>query len=578
MRIVKNLNVKVKGLASVAILAVLIFVSGFASKSNISDVMDASREISDNYAEGIELLGNISTNFATLNQVVYAHVLADDKTTMDKYIQKSEKLLTAIDKYCTEFEASLDEGAEADNYNEFKKLYSTYETYYNRALDYSNSNEDELAVAVINSSLTETYEEVEASLEAMRVANETAMDTAQEYQESVYESANVQISVIIIIAVIAIIIAVMVVLFEIVKPIERMLKELNEIVESIQNNNGDLTKRVSVKGNDEIAKLGIGVNLFVDTLQEVMKSIKASTVSLNDIVGTVVDKVGQANDVSGEISAVMEELSAAMEEVSSTAANIEENANVADSNVSDLAAASESLLGYTNQMQNRAEELENTAVENKQHTSEVINGIIGKLQRAIEESKSIDRVNDLTQEILNISSQTNLLALNASIEAARAGDVGKGFAVVADEIGKLADSSKETANNIQTINNMVLEAVKELVESSNAIVTYVNESVLPDYEGFVTSGKQYSDDAIHINETVSAFNDMTINIRELMGSIADSIKGITSAVDESANGISSAALNTNDMSKDISIIAQEMEGNEKIAGDLDAQAKRFTNL
>lgn len=118
----------------------------------------------------------------------------------------------------------------------------------------------------------------------------------------------------------------------------------------------------------------------------------------------------------------------------------------------------------------------------------------------MEDSKSVEQVNGLTNEILNISSQTNLLALNASIEAARAGEAGKGFAVVADEIRQLADSSRETASNIQNINNMVTAAVKELIQNSDAMVSYINDNILPDYDGFVSSGKRYRDDASHVDE------------------------------------------------------------------------------
>ncbi len=578
MRALKNLSVKVKSMFSVVILAVLLVVLGLVSLNNLDSVMDASVEISSNYAESISLLGKVSTDFESLNQVIYAHCVAEDKATMDSLTKKSQVLMDEIEGYCVEFEKSLDEGQETDNYNKFKTLYDDYLTYFSKALDYSNSNQDDKTVALINGEITSISDQIDSAIKLMRDANEDGMAEAEDYQDSVYAASRAATITILTIAVIVVIIAVLVSWMEIAKPLDNMLKELNTVVKSIEANDGDLTIRVAADGNDEIAHLGAGINVFIDTLQTIMKQIKDSTESLNNIVGNVITKVNTANDDSNNISSVMEELSATMEEISSTVANIESDTTNVDNNVVELSDASVSLLDYTVNMQKRASELENTAVENKKNTSAIVGDIINKLQSAIEDSKSVDRVNELTEEILSISGQTNLLALNASIEAARAGDAGKGFAVVADEISKLATSSREAANNIQSINNMVVVAVKELIDSSNQIVNYVNDNILPDYEGFVSSGKQYNDDAVHINETVSSFNNMAAEIKQLMANIADAMTGISTAIDESANGVSAAAINTNDMVKDIAEIAAEMDSNEKIAEELNVQAERFTNV
>lgn len=578
MRVLKNLSVKWKSMLSVIVLAVLLAVLGIVSLNNIDNVMDASVEISDNYAESISLLGKVSTDFESLNQVIYAHCIAEDKTTMDSLTQKAQTLMKSIEGYCAEFEESLDEGQETDNYNNFNTLYNEYLTYFNQAIDYSNANEDDKTIGLVNGKITSLSNQIDSAINLMREANEDGMAQAKDSQEALYSSSRALTITILTIAVIVVVLAILVSWMEIARPLDKMLKELNTVVKSIEADDGDLTIRVAADGKDEIAHLGAGINVFIDTLQTIMKQIKESTESLNNIVGNVVTKVNTANDDSNNISSVMEELSATMEEISSTVANIESDTTNVDSNVVELSDASVSLLDYTVNMQKRASELENTAVENKKNTSAIVGDIINKLQSAIEDSKSVDRVNELTEEILSISGQTNLLALNASIEAARAGDAGKGFAVVADEISKLATSSREAANNIQSINNMVVVAVKELIDSSNQIVNYVNDNILPDYEGFVSSGKQYNDDAVHINETVSSFNNMASEIKQLMANIADAMTGISTAIDESANGVSAAAINTNDMVKDIAEIAAEMDSNQKIAEDLNEQADRFTNV
>ncbi len=578
MRIFKNISVKWKGLFSVVLLAALLVILGFSGMNNLDRINAASVEISDNYAQSIALLGSISADFESLNQVIYAYALSEDSSKMNSLTSKAESLMERIADTCMQFEQNLDEGEETKSYNNFMSLYNQYITYFNQVLEHSNSNNDDQATAMVNREITNISSQLEVSIAHMTQANNSGMEQAKEEQARIYNASKSTTIAIMIVAVIGVVLAIIVTTAEIAKPLERMKNELNEIVDGIKNNAGDLTKRVTTVGRDEIGQLGRGVNVFIDTLQEIMKQIKDSTDSLNNIVANVISKVGTANDDSNNISAVMEELSASMEEVASTITNIETNTTDADSDIVELASSSQELLDYAVDMHKRAEELEHKAVANKQSTSDVVNEIIGKLQSAIEGSRSVERVNELTDEILNISSQTNLLALNASIEAARAGDAGRGFAVVASEISKLAESSRTTANNIQTINNMVVEAVKELTRSADQIVSYINDNILPDYDGFVNSGKQYNEDAVHVNVTVNSFNEMSSKIRKLMTEITDSIRGISTAIDESANGVSSAALNTGDVVKDIVAIASEMDNNKDIADMLGTQARRFTNL
>lgn len=578
MRIFKNISVKWKGLFSVVLLAALLVILGFSGMNNLDRINAASVEISDNYAQSIALLGSISADFESLNQVIYAYALSEDSSKMNSLTSKAESLMERIADTCMQFEQNLDEGEETKSYNNFMSLYNQYITYFNQVLEHSNSNNDDQATAMVNREITNISSQLEVSIAHMTQANKSGMEQAKEEQARIYNASKSTTIAIMIVAVIGVVLAIIVTTAEIAKPLERMKNELNEIVDGIKNNAGDLTKRVTTVGRDEIGQLGRGVNVFIDTLQDTMKQIKDSTDSLNNIVANVISKVGTANDDSNNISAVMEELSASMEEVASTITNIETNTTDADSDIVELASSSQELLDYAVDMHKRAEELEHKAVANKQSTSDVVNEIIGKLQSAIEGSRSVERVNELTDEILNISSQTNLLALNASIEAARAGDAGRGFAVVASEISKLAESSRTTANNIQTINNMVVEAVKELTGSADQIVSYINDNILPDYDGFVNSGKQYNNDAVHVNVTVNSFNEMTSKIRKLMTEITDSIRGISTAIDESANGVSSAALNTGDVVKDIVAIASEMDNNKDIADMLGTQARQFTNL
>ena len=197
------------------------------------------------------------------------------------------------------------------------------------------------------------------------------------------------------------------------------------------------------------------------------------------------------------------------------------------------------------------------------------------LHEAIEDSKSVDQVNNLTNDILNISSQTNLLALNASIEAARAGEAGRGFAVVADEIRQLADSSRQTANKIQEINSVVTNAVHNLSNNANNLVEFMKGFILPEFDNFVKSGVQYRENATYIEDVMGDFTSKTDDLRRAMDEIAASISAISEAIDEGAKGINGTAESTQVLVGDMSTISERMEENLKIAKALETGTAIF---
>lgn len=243
-----------------------------------------------------------------------------------------------------------------------------------------------------------------------------------------------------------------------------------------------------------------------------------------------------------------------------------------------ISEQSEHILTYATEMQDRATQLEDTAVSNKDTTSAMIQEILGTLQQAIENSRSVEEVNALTDEILNISSQTNLLALNASIEAARAGEAGKGFAVVADEIRVLADSSRETAGNIQQINAKVVAAVGDLAKNSENIVTYINENILKDYDGFVESGHKYRADADYINEVMTSFTESVDHLRQTMDEVVENVNDVSTAVEQGAEGVTNAAENTSQLVGEMDTIMKEIDESNNIISELSTQTNRFINV
>ena len=296
------------------------------------------------------------------------------------------------------------------------------------------------------------------------------------------------------------------------------------------------------------------------------------------VVNEVQESVKASNDSASDLSAVTEELAATMQEVGNSAGAINGNADSVRSEVDNIAEKSNSINNYSKEMKNNADQMESNARNNMKETGAKVKEILDVLNRAIEDSKSVDQVNSLTNDILSISSQTNLLALNASIEAARAGEAGKGFAVVAEEIRQLADSSRQTANRIQEINGVVTEAVHNLSGNANNLVEYLNESILPEFENFVNSGVQYRENATYIQSVMDEFTEKTDALKRATDEIANSISTITDAIEEGAKGVNGAAESTQLLVVDMEKISKRMDQNQKIAAALQKETDVFTNF
>lgn len=578
MRKINDIKIGTKVLVPMIALLIMVLMNGAGTIVNLNYVMDASTEINHVHFTNVYNFEKLNCNFERLQKLIYAHCVTTDRearleieAAIDEVYLETEELMATIS-------ANLPEGELSEMFAEFPDKYEAFATVFTEAIIASATGDKDTAVAIVNTNVTQAGSEVSAYIDSMIQACQTEMVTKVSAQRNTHSIAVTETEGVSLLAIITWVIVFVIIMKGIISPLKVATKRLHEIISDIEAGRGDLTARIPVNGKDEIGQLSDGINSFIETLQKIMASITNNSNRLDQIVGSVVASVDTANNSSVDISAVMEELSASMQEVSSTVTNINNSASEVKGEVEELATASNELVQYAIEMRTRASELESTAVQNKENTSEMIDNILTTLKRAIEDSKSVDRVNDLTGEILNISSQTNLLALNASIEAARAGEAGKGFAVVADEIRQLADSSREAANNIQTINNMVTIAVKELIKNSNELVNYINESILPDYDNFVDSGKQYNEDAAHVNEVVDRFNDMAADLNKLIQYITEAIVGISSAVEESANGVSTAAMNTGELVKEINYISNEMTSNSEVAGELKEEAAIFSSL
>ena len=268
----------------------------------------------------------------------------------------------------------------------------------------------------------------------------------------------------------------------------------------------------------------------------------------------------------------------AIQKVANNASIINRSAADIKGDVHDMAEECSVIMDYSSEMKVRANEMETMAQTNTEVIQKKAADILEVLEEAIENSKSVEQVNRLTKDIVEISSTTNLIALNASIEAMRAGEAGRGFAVIVTEIKSLANSCSETAGRIQEVNQIVTSAVHNLSKHSQDMADYLSETILTEFQEFVNSGKQYKKDANYVKEMIDAFNSRTDRLRNSMTEIADSIESITKAIDDGAIGITGVADSTKSLVKDMADITGRMDTNREIVEELKKQMKVFADF
>lgn len=541
--------------------------------NNIRTVNSNAADITDNCMMSVSDLGEIKNDIQVIHTLGLSHIIATDLNTMISVVGEINDNQEELEKKLDEYKKYV-QNDDMDTYNSLVSNYNTMKYELGNIMAYSALGKNEEAYAIANGVVSDSSTAIQKDIEVLSThANDTASE-ARERLASVYISSLVSNGIVIIISVILIIVAIYCVMKYVIKPIIATNKDIRDIIDGIDNGEGDLTKRVRVISNDEIADLGNGINLFMDKLQEILKLIIENTNYMENVVAEVDGSVVKSNDSASDLSAMTEELSATMQDVGLSVNTINDNADDILKDVEIIATKSDNINQFSKEMKANAEKIESDARYNMVQTGEKVGNILDVLNKAIEDSKSVDQVNNLTNDILNISSQTNLLALNASIEAARAGEAGKGFAVVADEIRQLADSSRETANKIQSINSVVVAAVNNLSDNANNLVSYLQQTILPEFQTFVDGGVKYKENASYIENAMDEFVEKTDVLKKNMDEIAHSINTITTVVDDGAAGVNNAAISTQDLVEDMVNISNKMIENKSIAQNL----KNSTNI
>lgn len=295
------------------------------------------------------------------------------------------------------------------------------------------------------------------------------------------------------------------------------------------------------KQKDEIGDMATKIHDMRKKLRAMMENLQQTQQVLETNTGNLNQLMKQNSAYAEDNSAATQELAAGMEETSANAAHIVENVGIMKESSDNIQKLAEDGEKNSGQIQERAGEMERISTESRHKTDQMYAVMKQKTDAAVEQAKSVQKINALTDNIKQISSQTNLLALNANIEAARAGEAGRGFAVVASEIGDLATQTLDTVSTIDEIVGEVNSSVSNMTECLTTIMEFLEQTVLGDYEHFAQVGEQYHADADTFQQIMQQTKEAVDALEQHIGEISSTVSEINSMVEQSTDGISGIA-------------------------------------
>lgn len=561
-------------MAIIALALISVISLGFLANS-MTEISQGSQDIMNNEVEKINLIHGIYEDYLDMYMNVYAHVNAKLLRTMNKraddILESRAHMWESMEAYGAKITSEETRGV----YDALESRLVSFDSYVDAIIEVSREGDKERANNLISNNLGMLNNTIGNSMNDLLEFSDTELTEGKSYLQEKVEGSYTLIVAVVAILIVTAILVLIVAHRIIVMPIQKIAQVINGMIEDIHNNRGNLTERVPVQTKDEIAMLAAGVNEFLDILQDVIGGVISCSDEINRQQLHVNEVVEVTNQNAGDTSATMEELAASMEEVSATVGYVSDNTREAEASVGDMVDQAVNGTKFAEEIRSRAEELRKLAQESRATADGMIKEFDVSLNASIEDSKQIEKIGNLTADILSIASKTNLLALNASIEAARAGEAGKGFAVVADEIRQLADNSKQTAGNIQQISAGVVAAVMTLAENAGNLVKFINERVLPDYEILERTGEQYLNDSITIDRMMGEMRDSMENIGGMMRSVAESNENITNNVRESAQGVGGVVNNTAALAENMKGIVEALNQVSDVVSHLSEQTACF---
>ena len=569
-----GIGIKIMGLllllAITAISCVGVLVWTLQSVIGMSDQI-----VSEQVAEQ-EKISTLSRQFTYINSQVLTHVMTTNSVTMDTLSEKILQDIADMEQQIEEFGALLSEGDERkEALDSASAELAKYRKTVESLLVTSAENKTQAYVSA-TSNLPMFNEHIENYMNRMLEITAQEMEQAQGQMEQ----SAARVPGIISVASIALLVVVIVIMLGlrlwVIGPVKKATKQVDELVEGIRCNKGDITKRIHVGSRDEVGRLAIAINDLVAQMQIIIRAITEGCGQMEEKQADIISNVEKVNATADHTMRNLGVMSRGMQLVTGAIEGVQQDTGVLDHTVENMLEVAQNGRNYAADIKEIASKMKVTAVESKQEATLVMKEIDTAMTESIANSRQIHKITELTEEILGIAGTTNLLALNASIEAARAGEAGRGFAVVAEEIRKLADSSRESANNIQEISNRVVESVEELSENATRLLEFMNTRVMKDYDALEDTGSNYHEAADHVDEMMNEFGQKIDELLSVLQNVNTANTQMEATVGDSTEKLSVVEKNNQGLQQEMKDISYAVEKLAASAGQLKESIRCFT--
>lgn len=557
-------------LAITAISCVGVLVWTLQSVIGMSDQI-----VSEQVAEQ-EKISTLSRQFTYINSQVLTHVMTTNSVTMDTLSEKILQDITDMEQQIEEFGYLLSEGDERkEALDSASAELAKYRKTVESLLVTSAENKTQAYVSA-TSNLPMFNEHIENYMNRMLEITAQEMEQAQGQMEQ----SAARVPGIISVASIALLVVVIVIMLGlrlwVIGPVKKATKQVDELVEGIRCDKGDITKRIHVGSRDEVGRLAIAINDLVAQMQIIIRAITEGCGQMEEKQADIISNVEKVNATADHTMRNLGVMSRGMQLVTGAIEGVQQDTGVLDHTVENMLEVAQNGRNYAADIKEKASKMKVTAVESKQEATLVMKEIDTAMTESIANSRQIHKITELTEEILGIAGTTNLLALNASIEAARAGEAGRGFAVVAEEIRKLADSSRESANNIQEISNRVVESVEELSENATRLLEFMNTRVMKDYDALEDTGSNYHEAADHVDEMMNEFGQKIDELLSVLQNVNTANTQMEATVGDSTEKLSVVEKNNQGLQQEMKDISYAVEELAASAGQLKESIRCFT--